>query len=152
MSLLAIAGAMSLQAADVDWKLTPPVTVEKADYFLDGGSVSVVLRGSGGERRYVHLMSPEVSPEDGGGMLSFRYEKGGKSTRLPPNSQDEKRLLQLLRTASVNTFGTSDYSALHNEKAGVTKNKGFSSLAMGSLFRRFDHKPTEKEAQSGPRE
>jgi hypothetical protein len=64
-----------------------------------------------------------------------------ESIRFEPGSPNEKRLLQLLRDACVNTFGTSDYSALHNEKEGVTKNKGFSSLAMGSLLRQFDRKP-----------
>ena len=136
---------MSLHAEEVDWKLTPPVTVEDAVYYLDGGSVSVVLRGSDGERRYVHRRTPEASPEDGGGMLSFRHEKGGESIRFEPDSPNEKRLLQLLRSACVNTFGTSDYSALHNEMEGVTKNMGLSSLAMGSLLRQFDHKPDNKK-------
>jgi hypothetical protein len=77
-ALLGIVGIMSLHAEEVDWKLASPVTIEDAVWYLDGGSVSVVLCGSDGKRRYAHRMTPEASPEDGGGMLSFRFEKEGE--------------------------------------------------------------------------
>jgi hypothetical protein len=139
--LLAICGARGGAAEGFDFKLVEPVQIEKADCYLNGdrtgGSVLATLRDANGSLRFVHYMTKDAGPERGGGTLSFRAEKDGRGVRFANGSEDERRLLELVRSACRRSFGSDDSEFLKEPRDSPGKKDGFSRLAMAALLRHF---------------
>lgn len=122
--------------------------VEKATYYLNGdrtgGSVSVVLRDSNGTSCFVHYRTKDAGEEHGGGLLTFRAEKEQKGTTFARGSEDETRLLQLLRAACVASYGSADPVVLKEPSNRPGATVGFDRMAMASLLRHFPTKPAKE--------
>jgi hypothetical protein len=88
-----------------DFKLVEPIQIEKADYHLNGdrtgGSVSATLRDGNGNLCFVHYLTKDAGPESGGGSLSYRVPKEDHPVRFASGSEDERRLLNLIRSAPI---------------------------------------------------
>ena len=121
-----------------DFSLAEPVRIKEGDSLLngeqDGGSVSIILEDSKRNLGFVHYMTKDAGPEFGGGQLSYRRSKNETSIRFPNGSDDEKRLLSILRAACLTTFGTCDPLTLKN---AAGERDPFSRMAMGKLLGHF---------------
>ena len=111
-----------------DFGLAGRVTIIKATYWMDGGSVSVYLRDKNDRRGCAHYQNTMWPAERHGGLFGFRASNAAKMTHFPKHGSNEAALLQLLRVASIETFGTAAPKKL--EKAG-----GWDRMAMARLFR-----------------
>jgi len=123
------------------FEMTEPVQIKEAESFLigdrDGVSVSVVLQDADGNERFVHYMTKDAGAEFGGGMLSYRTDKNEKAKRFPNGSPDEKRLLTIIRSACVTSFGISNAVELSAANGSKVGKDGFRRMAMGALLRHF---------------
>jgi hypothetical protein len=122
------------------------VRIGEATKYWDGGSVMVVLHDERAQYT-VHYRTREAGEANGGGLLTFVSKKDGKRITLPRGSDDEGRLLNYLRSASVVTYGTSNPNVLRN--SGLTKgiSDGFDRLAIASLLRHFEEEKKPNNAE-----
>ncbi|MEO6754083.1 MAG: hypothetical protein ABIP85_20065 [Chthoniobacteraceae bacterium] len=107
--------------------LSGAITITKATYWMDGGSVTVLLRDEQGTQASVRY-EQNLFPNPHNGQFLFRVPHATKPTYFRRHGSYELSLLELLRTATVTTFGTSDPDLL---KASSNWNH----LAMSALFR-----------------
>jgi hypothetical protein len=125
-------------AEPFDFSLAEPVRIKEGDSLLngeqDGGSVSIILEDSKKNLGVVHYTTKDGGPEHRGGQLSYRRSMNETSIRFSNGSDDEKRLLSILRAACLTTFGTSDPITLKNTTG---ERDAFSRMAMGKLLGHF---------------
>ena len=125
--LLFLLGTVSFAAErPFNFGLSGAITITKATYWMDGGSVTVLLRDEQGTYAYVRY-EQTVFKNLHNGQFLFCVLPSTKATYFRRHGSYERSLLELLRAASVTTFGTSDSATL---KASSDWNR----LAIYALF------------------
>ena len=138
-------------AAESPWQTTlfGRVTVSDATWWLDGGSVTVLLRDERGTEARIYYEQTTFDTPHAGHLSytphagSFTSPRSAKATILPKHSPEEKELLHLLTTACVNTFGTSNPEALSR----LSRHLIVKHRAMASLFLQIDSRDRRQSSE-----
>ena len=119
-----------------DFGLFGTIMIVEAEYWMDGGSVTVTLRDEYGIKAHARYTNDWLYGADNhGGQFSFRAPTAKKATYFRRRGTDEKSLLEILRVACAMTFGTGDPDALRIASRGRDGTiRDFKRAALASLF------------------
>lgn len=107
------------------------------------------MRDASGNLRFVHYLAKDAGPESGGGSLSFRGSREDHPVRFANGSEDERRLLSLIRSACRRSLGFDDSEFVKEPANWPGKKDGFSRMAMAAFLKHFPMAGSEGKPGAG---